>query len=152
MTRFVHLLALLAITAVPAVGWFVEDWSGATTLAVYWFETVAACLFISSRILIHQRWTPRRGHFRYKAPSGDRRSSQTSSFLAGFVVTSLTFCAAHGAFLAVILVLLNHNGEGELADVDWRSVGLGCSSVLLFLAVDFVVDLLSLRQWSFWEI
>jgi uncharacterized protein DUF6498 len=151
MTRIVHPLTLLAVIAVPAVGWFVEEWSGGTTLLVYWFETVAACLFISARIVLHQRWTPRRGHFKYEAPKADRRSSATS-FVQGFLVTSLAFCAAHGVFLGVILFLLSHNGERELADVDWRSVGLGCLSVLIFLVIDFVADLASLRQRSFLEI
>ena len=151
MTRIVHSLTMLAVIAVPAAGWFVQDWSGGTTLAVYWFETVATCLFISARIVVHQRWTPRRGHFKYQAPSAERRSSQ-ASFGKGFVVTSLSFCAAHGVFLGGILFLLNHNGERELADVDWRSVGIGCLSVLIFLAIDFVVDLPTLRQRSFLQI
>jgi Family of unknown function (DUF6498) len=105
-----------------------------------------------ARIALHQRWTPRRGHFRYSAPSTSRRSPQTSSFLAGFAVPSLAFCAAHGIFLGGILVLLDQQGETSVAGVDWRSAGLGCLTVLAFLAVDFVVDLLSLRGWSFWQV
>jgi cytochrome b561 len=148
MTRFAHVLTLIGVIAVPIFGWFVDDWSGATTLAVYWFETVAACLLIAGRILLHQRWSPRRGHFRYQAPSANRRSTQ-SSFLGGFLVVSLTFSAAHAVFLGVILFLLNHNDKGDLAVVDWPSVGFGCLGVLGFLAFDFLVDLLTLRQWSF---
>jgi ABC-type multidrug transport system fused ATPase/permease subunit len=150
--RFVHPLSLLAVIAVPIVGWFFEDWSGPTTLAVYWFENVAASAFIVARILLHQRWSPRSGHFRYAAPSADRRSSRNSSFVAGFAVTSFAFCAAHAVFLAAIFLLLNRNGEGRLADVDWRSAGFGCLSVLAFLALDFFADLFSLRKWSFWQI
>jgi hypothetical protein len=152
VNRAVHLLVALAVVAVPATGWFVEDWSGGTTLAVYWFETAAACLFIAARIGVHQRWSPRRGHFRYQAPSGERRSSQNSTFLVGFVVTSVAFCAAHGVFLGVILFMLAHNGERELAGVDWRSVGFGCSCVFAFLAIDFAMDLRRLRGWSFWQV
>ena len=149
MTRSVHLLTLLAVIAVPVIGWFVDGWSGATTLLVYWFENVAASLFITARGLIHQRWTPRRGHFRYEAPSEDRRRSQRSSFMSGFVVTSLAFSVAHGVFLAVIIFLLDRTGERQLAEVNWRSVELGCAIVLVFVVVDFLVDLLSLRRWSF---
>lgn len=151
VTRIIHLLTLLAVIAVPAVGWFAEEWSGGTTLAVYWFETAAMCLSITARIFLHQRWNPRHGHFRYNAPKPERRSAP-ASFVKGFVVTSFAFCAAHGVFLTVILVGLSHNGAGELADVDWRSVGRGCLSVLVFLAIDFVVDLPSLRQRSFLEL
>ncbi len=159
VTRVVHVLSLLGVIAVPAAGWFFADWSGPTTLAVYWFETLAACLFIIARIAIHQRWSPRRGHFRYNAPSAGGRGVQTSRFITGFAVTSLVFCAAHGLFLGAIVFVLHHNGESGVIDVNWRSVGFswrsvgfGCLSVLLFLALDFVTDLLTLRRWSFLDI
>jgi Family of unknown function (DUF6498) len=151
VTRIVNLLTLLAVNAVPATGWFAGGWSAGTTLIVYWFETVAACLFVAARLLAHRRCNPRRGHFRYQAPTSARTRSQ-ASFLKGFLVTSLAFSAAHGFFLAGILFVLNHNGQGGLAGVDWRSVKLGSLYVLIALAIDFVVDLLSLRRWSFWQI
>jgi hypothetical protein len=151
VTRFVHLLTLLAVNAIPATGWFAGGWSAGTTLIVYWFETVAACLFVAARIVVHRRWNPRRGHFTYQAPKSARTRSQ-SSFLRGFLVTSLAFSAAHGLFLAGILFVLDHNGLGGLTGVDWRSVKLGSLYVLIALAIDFVVDLLSLRKWSFWQI
>jgi hypothetical protein len=52
----------------------------------------------------------------------------------------------------MFLFMLDHNGRGSLAGVDWRSVKLGCLYVLVALAIDFVVDLRSVRQWSFWQI
>ncbi len=149
VARLVHVLSLLGVITVPVFGWFVKDWAGGTTLAVYWFETVAASLFICARIVFQSRWAPRRGHFAYNAPSAGRRGSKSSSFLAGFAIVSFAFSAAHAVFLAAILLLLHHNGKGDLAGVDWRSVGFGCLSVLAFLALDFVVDLFTLRQWSF---
>jgi Family of unknown function (DUF6498) len=149
VTRVVHLLTLVAVNAVPAVGWFIEDWSAGTTLLVYWFENIAACLFVATRIVVHQRLSPRRGHFSYQAP--DRRGSQ-SSFVKGFLVTSLAFSAAHAVFLGVILFMLNHNGERGLAHLDWRSVGLGCVLVLVFLVLDFMMDLRGLRNWPFLQI
>jgi len=152
VTRIAHVLAVLAIIAVPAVGWFVEGWSGATTLAVYWFETLAGSLIIAVRILVHRRWNPRRGHFKYEATSANRHSPQSPSFVAGYLTTSLIFTAAHGLFLGVILLLLNHNGQGDMAGIDWRSVGYGCLIVLAFLCADLLVDLLTLRRWSFWQI
>jgi Family of unknown function (DUF6498) len=151
VTRIVHLLTLLAVNAVPAAGWFVEGWAAGTTLIVYWFETVAACLFASAQIAAHQRLSPRRGHFRYQAPNTGRYGSQTS-FVKGFLVTSLAFCAAHGIFVGVVLFILSHTGERGVAEVDWRDVGLGCVSVLVFLTIDFAVDLLHLRQWPFLRI
>jgi hypothetical protein len=151
VTRIVHLLALLTVNAVPVAGWFVEGWSAGTTLVVYWFETLAACVFVTARIALHQRMSPRRGHVSYQAPKSTRQRSQ-SSFLQGFLVTSLVFSAAHGLFLGVILFMLDHNGQGDLAGIDWRSVKLGSLYVLIALAIDFVVDLLGLRKWLFWQI
>ena len=146
VNRLLHVLSALGVIAVPVVGWFTQDWSGGTTLAVYWFETLTASLFILARIAIHQRWSPRRGHFRYHGPGG-RASSST--FMSSFGVVSLSFCGAHGVFLGAILLLLNHNRAGHLVEVDWRSVGFGCLTVLAFMTVDFMVDLVTLRQWPF---
>ncbi|KAA0092661.1 hypothetical protein CIW49_28045 [Mycolicibacterium sp. P1-18] len=152
MTRLVSPLILLAVVAVPVVGWFAGGWAGGTTLVVYWFETVAASAFICARILLHRRMTPRRGHFGYRAGGTSRRGTQRSSFLAGFAVTSFGFCAAHAVFLGAILFLLTKDADRRLAQVDWRTAGFGCLIVLAFLTVDFAVDLLTLRRWSFWRL
>lgn len=156
VTRIVHVLAMLGVIAVPALGWFTQDWAGGTTLAVYWFETVAACLFIIARIALHQHWSPRRGHFNYNAPGGEgavyrsgRRRKPLSTYMSSFAVISLSFCGFHGLFLGTVLFLLNHNHVGHLVQVDWRSVGFGCLSVLAFMTIDFLVDLSSLRRWPF---
>lgn len=151
MPRIVHLLTLLAVNAVPTAGWFAGGWSAGTTLAVYWFENVAVCLFVAARIVVHQRCSPRRGHFEYQAPKPGGRGSQTS-FVKGFVVTSLVFSAAHGVFLGGLLFMLSHNGQGDLVGVDWHHAGIGCAQVLVILAIDFAVDLPGLRQWSFWQL
>jgi hypothetical protein len=152
VTRAAHVLTLLAVIAVPFIGWFAEDWSGATTLAVYWFETLALCMLISTRVLVHQRWTPRRGHFEYQGPNTVQDEAQTSSFLSGFVPVSVAFTAAHGVFLGIILLVLNHDGHGQIVVIDWHSVGFGCLSVFMLLAFNFLIDLLSLRRWSFWQL
>lgn len=151
MSRITHVLIALAVIAVPVIGWFIEGWSGATTLAVYWFETVATCLLVSARALLHQRWTPLQGHFRYDAAETSRRSPKLSSFVGGFTLVSLMFCGVHAVFLGAILLLL-HNRQSALVDIDWRNVGFGCLTVFAFLIVDFTVDLLSLRRWSFWRL
>ncbi|PQP40015.1 DUF6498-containing protein [Mycolicibacterium austroafricanum] len=152
VSRIAHVVTVLAVIAVPAVGWFVEGWSGATTLVVYWFETLAGALLIAVRIVLHRRWTPRRGHYRYEPPTTNRRSPTTASFLAGFLITTLVFTAAHGLFLAVILFLANHNGQQGLSEIDWRSIGYGCLLIVGLLCVDLIMDVAHLRRWSFWQI
>jgi Family of unknown function (DUF6498) len=149
--RIIQLLALLAVNAIPAAGWFVEGWSAGTTLVVYWFENVAVCLFVAARIIANRRTSPRRGHFEYQAPKSAGRGSQTS-FLNGFLVTSLAFSVAHGAFLGVILFVLDHNDQDHLAGVVWHQVRNGCIGVLVILAIEFAVDLPGLRRWTFWQV
>ncbi|MGH3725962.1 MAG: DUF6498-containing protein [Mycobacterium sp.] len=151
MNRILHLMAMVAVNAVPVIGWFAGGWSAGTTLLVYWFETVVASLFIAMRAVLHKRWSPRRGHFKYQGPGPDQRSTQTS-FVRGFLLTTLVFSAAHGFFLGMILFLLNHNGQAALIGIDWRSVEIGCLQVFVVLAIDFLVDLPGLRQWSFWQL
>lgn len=147
-----HLFSVLGVIAIPALGWFALRWSGATTLAVYWFENVAACLLVMARIAVHRRWTPKYGHFRYRAPQA--KGSANQSFLAGFALISLMFCAAHGIFLGAILGLLAYNRAPalELIDLDWPSIGRGCLYVLAFLTLDFLLDLADLRRWSFRDV
>lgn len=145
-------LTAVAVNVVPAAGWFLDEWSAGTTLAVYWFENVAACLLIAIRIAVHRRLSPRRGHYRYQAPSTKRGSAQSGTFLGGFLVTSLVFSAAHGVFLGFILFMLNKKGDVLLAAIDWRSVGAGCLLVFVFLIVDLCADLPRLRSWPFLRI
>ncbi|KAA0084253.1 hypothetical protein CIW52_09295 [Mycolicibacterium sp. P9-64] len=149
--RTVALLALLAVNAIPAAGWFIEGWSAGTTLVVYWFENVAVCLFVAARIFANQRANPRRGHFAYQGPRSAGRGAR-ASFLEGFLVTSLVFSAAHGLFLGVILLVLDQNGQDHLAGVVWHQVRIGCIGVLVVLAIEFAMDLPGLRRWSFWQI
>jgi hypothetical protein len=74
ISRF-QLVASLGVIAIPALGWFTQQWSGATTLVVYWFENVAVCLFVIARVAVHRRWNPRYGHFHYPRdlPGGHSR-------------------------------------------------------------------------------
>lgn len=151
MTRVGALLTLLALNVIPALGWFAGNWSDGTTLAVYWFENVAVCMSVWARIVVHRRRSPRRGHFRYEA-AGEAKRNSTGSFIQGYLVTTLAFCAAHGVFLGVILLLLTVNGRGDVAVVDWRTVAIGCTCVVVVLLVDVAVDLRSLPDWSFLSI
>lgn len=156
--QIAHLLTLVAVNAIPAVGWFSQEWSAATTLIVYWFETVVGLLFIYARGVLQQRWNPRRGHFRYQAPQS-RGSVRTrgaieaqgkpGSFIKGFLFINTVFCVAHGIFIAVILLILSHNGNAELVGLDWRSAGVGCLQILVIVVIDFLVDVPYLRRWSF---
>jgi len=143
-----HALTFLGINAVPATGWLLDDWTSGTMLAIYWFENVAATLFIAGRIVLQQRWKPMRGHFAYTGREGAKRNQ--GSFVRGFLQISLIFSAAHGLFLGLILVMLSNRGTGEPSvSVDWHAVAIGSGIVTLLLVGDFLLDLRVLRTWSF---
>ena len=146
-----HMTALLAAIAVPALGWFIGGWTGATTLVVYWAETVLICLFAWGRIRVHQRWNPRRGHFRYQGP-GATPGAQTGAFASGFALLAAAFTGAHAIFLAAMLLLLTKNGYTSIVAIDWRAVAIGCGLILTLLTIDFMVELTDLRQWSFRQV
>lgn len=148
MHRLLHAVLGVAVAAVPAAGWFFGSWTAGTTLAVYWFETVAGALFVATRIAVHRRWTPSRGHFQYRGRD-HRPAARGTGFLSGFLVTTLTFSAAHGLFLAVVLMLLTRGGDAQWAAVDWRSAAQGGVLVLVLLTVDLAADLPRLAGWSF---
>lgn len=40
------------LNAIPALGWFVGDWSAGATLLLYWLETLLASLLIGIRIFM----------------------------------------------------------------------------------------------------
>jgi len=149
MARLIQLLTTLAVNAVPALGWFLGNWNAGTTLAVYWFENIAASLFIALRIIIQSRVAPMRGHFRYEPSPDARTSAKTGTFLSGFLPVTLVFSAAHGFFLAVLIFLMTHNGRGAEVRLDFPEILRGCGLVLLFLVAGFLVDLFTLKRRPF---
>lgn len=151
MKGLTQLLTSLGVNAVPAVGWFFEGWSSGTTLATYWFENVAASLFLALKILLHRRLVPCRGHFKYNAKQGAKQGT-SGTYLSSFLPVSLIFSAAHGIFLFAIIGLLTANGKGDLVALDWRSLATGCGLVLVFLTVDFLIDLPGLKNKTFFWI
>lgn len=149
IAKLIQFLTTLAVNAVPALGWFIGDWSAGTTLAVYWFENVAASLFIALRIMIQSRVAPRRGHYQYEGSREGRRGAPSGKFLSGFLPVSLVFSAGHAIFLAALIFLMTKNGKGAEVRLDFRELMTGCGLVLLFLAADFLVDLFTIKKRSF---
>ncbi len=149
MARLIQFLTTLAVNAVPALGWFLGHWNAGTTLAVYWFENIAASLFIALRIIIQSRVAPMRGHFHYEPAKDARTGTKPGTFLSGFLPVTLIFSGAHGFFLAVLIFLMTHNGRGAEVRLDFPEVLRGCGLVLLFLVVDFLVDLCTIKRRPF---
>src|SRR3954447_239841 len=58
------LLALL-VNAVPLVGVLYFDWSAINVLVLYWFENLLIAICTCIRLVVHRRWTRKRGYWRH---------------------------------------------------------------------------------------
>jgi hypothetical protein len=147
---FSSLLTALGLNAIPALGWFVGNWSAGTILVLYWLETLISTLFVAARILIHRRVHPTKGHFDYQGPQTQApRGNSRSSYLVAFLVPTLIFTFAHGIFLGALgLVAIKNNLTTE-ARVDPHNLLTGLIGIGAFQIIDFILDLLRLRDRPF---
>lgn len=98
----------LGINSVPIVGVVLGDWSTATTLVVYWSETLLATVFTAVRIAVHRKLTRKRAHHRDQWEESPRKRAHHAkprqrfrTFLSGFLNGSLILIFGLGLFLAV---------------------------------------------------
>jgi hypothetical protein len=145
-------LTALGLNAVPAAGWFFGEWSAGTMLVLYWLETLIGTLLVGIRIVIHRRLRPSKGHWDYQAPEGQQqqKTSNRSSYLAAFLVPALVFTFAHGVFLAALggMMIANNKLTPEVR-IDSHNLFAGLIGILVFQVIDFVVDLIWLREQPF---
>ncbi len=151
--------ALLGINAIPLAGVFVGGWSGATALSLYWWENLIGCVLVSIRLLLHRRWTRKRGYERLHLtlasrdgggaparpwkPGQRQRIHRPGSFVREFAVAALAATVVHGLLLwFVVARVLERSPDGEAL----RQAVLGVAA--LQLAV-FLFDLRGLRQRPF---
>ncbi|MEY2507505.1 MAG: hypothetical protein QOH01_1834 [Verrucomicrobiota bacterium] len=95
------LLTALGLNAIPALGWFVGEWSAGTMLVLYWLETLIGTLLVAVRIMLHRRVRRSQGHWAYEASKDTegQTASRSSTYLTAFLVPALVFTLAHGFFL-----------------------------------------------------
>jgi hypothetical protein len=142
----------LGLNAIPALGWFVGEWSAGTMLVLYWLETLLGTLLVALRIVLHRRLVPAQGHWNYEAPKGTEHqagSYRGATYLTAFLMPALVFTIAYGLFLGVLgLVVFSKKAtpEGHL-ETDHLLAGL--IGIAVFQLVDFVIDTIWLRTRSF---
>ena len=148
--RFRFLLTALGLNAVPALGWFVGDWSAGTMLVLYWLETLIGTLLLAVQIILHRRIRPSKGHWNYHAPEGQApHTSNRSTYLSAFLVPALVFTFAHGIFLAALGFMAIKNNLSPEARVNGHDLLAGLIGVGVFQGVDFIFDLVSLKDRPF---
>lgn len=151
--RVRSIVTALGLNAIPAAGWFFAEWSAATTLVVYWLETLIGSLLVGIRILLHRRVRPSQGHWHYQAPKSHESKPPTShgssSYLAVFLVPALVFTFAHGIFLAAFGFIVFSKSLSPETKIDGTSVLAGLIGILVFQLADFLMDLIWLRGRPF---
>ncbi|HEV2803621.1 MAG TPA: DUF6498-containing protein [Chthoniobacterales bacterium] len=144
------LLLALGLNAVPALGWFVGEWSAGTTLLLYWLETLVGTLLVAIRIVVHRRVRPSKGHWDYKAPQGkEGQSNDRSTYLSAFLVPALAFTVAHGVFLGALGLIMISKHHSPEARIDVHSLLAGLTAIAFFQVADFGFDLVWLRTQPF---
>jgi uncharacterized protein DUF6498 len=151
----VQFAVALARNAIPVWGFLGQGWSPATTLVVYWLETLVGTLLIALRMEIHRHLT----HFRgYSVEDGPATISVSSSggapkplhlgYIKAFLVGALAFVLVHGVFLfALVALVLPETPDG--GTVDREALRQGALATSGFLALGFLVDLAGLRRRPF---
>ncbi len=150
---FWSLFTAIGLNAVPALGWFVGEWSAGTTLLLYWLETLIGTVLVAARIIIHRRFRPSKGHWDYRAPQTQGASSSSagrgSTYLTAFLVPALAFTFVHGIFLVVLGFMMVVNLHSVEARVDVHSLLTGLLGIAVFQVADFFFDLTRLRDEPF---
>ena len=144
----------LARNGVPIWGFFNQGWSPATTLVVYWAETLIGTLLIALRMAIHRHLTHKRG---YEVEAGPAEITVQSvkgaprkvhlGDVSAFLLAALAFILVHGIFLlALIKIVLPQTESGY---VNPQDLSQGILMTAGFLALGFVLDLIGLRDRPF---
>ena len=135
---------------VPVIGVFFGDWSTATTLVVYWSETLLTAVSTGVRIAVHRKLTRKKGHYRdhweksppVKArPAKPRQRFQT--FLSGFLTGSLILIFGLGLFLALLLATVLEQG------IDRDAIESGMFWMAVAQGAGLAWDLIGIRERPF---
>jgi hypothetical protein len=144
-----RVLVAVALSAVPIWGFFEQEWSPGTTLALYWLQSLASIPISALLIELHRRSTHKAGHYSgttTKSIVGGGKVTTRSTFLNGYLWMSIPFVLAHGVFLAVLLGLLWHGKPGA---IDYDDLRVGAVALLNIMAVGFAVDVFQISRRPF---
>ena len=149
--RWLNLLFVLLVNAVPLYGVKYLGWSVGTVLMLYWLENLLIAVFTCARIALHRALTRKRGHWRTGTLGSKVNGKPSGQGLLGeYAVMAFVFTLAHGIFVVAIVFLI---GENRADVANWKfsmdQFRIGALQMLAVLTVDFLVDALSMRSRSF---
>ena len=144
-------LALL-INAVPLAGVLYFEWSAINVLVLYWFENLLIGLCTLIRLLMHRRWTRKRGYWRRSNRLGIRINDKPAEMglIGEYAAGTFGFTLAHGVFVAGIAALVHQNYPDQaMWQLSWDQVLRGALAIAAFLGVELIVDLTRIRGATF---
>jgi hypothetical protein len=149
-----HLLTLLGVNAVPAVGVFAGGWPAETAMLVYLLETLTMIVLSALRV---RPLAPAREETADAPPLLAGVTVTTTStdaawqankprdrrqIIEGFLFVSFGFAGVSGVFIAVFLFLILN------APIAVSDVAAGMVSILTFQLFELIADLLLWRRLS----
>lgn len=144
-------LALL-INAVPLVGvlWF--EWSAINVLVLYWFENLLIAVCTVIRLVMHRRWTRKRGYWRRSNRLGLNVNNKPAEMglIGEYAIGAFGFTLAHGIFVAGIAMIVHENYPDQaMWQLSWDQVLRGLVAISAFLGVELLIDLARIRGATF---
>ena len=146
--RWINLLFVLMVNAVPLYGVKYLGWSVGTLLLLYWLENLLTGVFTAACIALHRKLTRKCGHWRPGVLGGKVDGKpNTAILLNDYIGFAIFFTLAQGLFVGAIVFVLSKN-FAQLqfaADQFWQ----GASQIFAVLSGNFVVDAFQLHSRSF---
>ena len=144
-------LALL-INAVPLAGVLYFEWSAINVLVLYWFENLLIAASTVIRLVLHRRWTRKRGYWRRSNRLGINVTNKPAEMglIGEYAIGAFGFTIAHSIFVFGIVIIVRSNYPDQpMWQLSLEQVGRGASAIAAFLGIELVIDLLRIRGASF---
>src|SRR4051812_37473517 len=104
--RWLNLVFVLLVNAVPLYGIKYLGWSIGTVLLLYWLENLLVALFTCTRIVLHRALTRKSGHWRTGSLGVMvNNKPSTRGLLGEYATMAIVFTLAHGIFVFAIVFL-----------------------------------------------
>jgi len=152
--RWLKLLLVLALNAIPFYGALRLGWSVSTILALYWVENVMVIVATSARIVLHRRLTRKCGHWGGVQPQVEDGviwiPPNGNAFLREYLGLSVLFTLAHAIFVVAIVFGMHQKhpdqSQWQFSLEQFRN---GAAAMAAVLAADLIADAGTLGRRSF---
>jgi len=144
-------LALL-INAVPLIGVLYFEWSAINVLVLYWFENLMIGFGTLIRLVLHRRWTRKRGYWRHSNRLGIQVNNKPAEMglIGEYATGTFGFTLGHGIFVGAIAMIVHQNYPDQpMWQLSWAQVFRGAMAIAAFLGIELAIDLTRIRSASF---